>query len=257
MAKKNGNGLPTELETAFADDSGIGFEEVTTSDLQIPFLRLVQTTSPQLKKSDASYIKDASGGDIFNTVTLQSWGGDDGVMVLPIFFQMKLLEFIPRTEGGGFVRELSVDSQEVRRAVRDQKTGLELLENGNEVVRSAQHYVKIVHDDGNLENAIVDMKKTQLKKSRAWLSLMMMQKHNGKSLPMFATTYRLKSVEESNDKGDWYNWIVAQEGRVPSIDAYNDAKEMHGSISRGELQIAPPVVQDLVEDQTTDDTIPF
>ena len=249
--------LPVGLEEAFEADIGVGFEEVTSSDLQIPFVRIIQALSPQLKKNDAAFIAGASQGDIFNTVTNKVWGAEDGVLVLPVFFAMKFLEFVPRNQGGGFLGEVSADSNEVRTAVRDKDSGMVLLTNGNELLRSAQHYIKIVHEDGNLENAIVDMKKTQLKKSRLWLSMMMMQKHNGKTLPSFANTYRLKSVEDGNDKGSWGSWSISLEGRVSSLEAYNDAKELHGSISRGELQLAPPAQDtEVITDQSSDD-IPF
>ena len=132
--------------------------------------------------------------------------------------------------------------------MRDQDSGLELLESGNELVRTAQHYVKIVHDDGNLENAIIDMKKTQLKKSRQWMSIMTMQKHNGKTLPMFANTYRLKSVEDGNDKGSWNSWSISHEGQVSTMEAYEDAKALHSSVSSGELKPALP---------TDTDDVPF
>ena len=46
MAEK----LP-DLMKAFESDVGSGFEEVTSSDIQIPFLRIIQALSPQLKKS--------------------------------------------------------------------------------------------------------------------------------------------------------------------------------------------------------------
>ena len=249
--------LPAGLAEAFEADSGVGFEEVTSSDLQIPFLRIIQALSPQLKKSDPAFIAGASQGDIFNTVTNKIWEADAGVSVLPVFFQMKFLEFVPRSQGGGFEGELSADSNDVRTAVRDKDSGMELLNNGNELVRTAQHYIKIVHEDGNLENAIVDMKKTQLKKSRLWLSMMMMQKHNGSTLPSFANTYRLKSVEDGNDKGSWGSWSIALEGQVPSLEAYKEAKELHGSISSGELKIAPPVQNTgVITDQSTEE-VPF
>jgi hypothetical protein len=249
--------LSAGLEEAFEADIGVGFEEVTTSDLQIPFVRIIQALSPQLKKNDPAFIAGASQGDIFNTVTNKVWGAEDGVVVLPVFFQMKFLEFVPRNQGGGFLGEFSAVSNEVRTAVRDKDSGMELLTNGNELVRSAQHYIKIVHEDGTMENAIVDMKKTQLKKSRLWLSMMMMQKHNGKTLPSFANTYRLKSAEDGNDKGSWGSWSISLEGRVSSLEAYNDAKELHGSISRGELQLAPPAQDtEVITDQSSED-VPF
>ena len=249
--------LPTELEAAFAADSGVGFESVSQSDLQIPFLRILQALSPQLKKSDAAFIAGAAQGDIFNTVTNKTWLAEEGVVVLPIFFQMKFLEFVPRGQGGGFVGELSADCDEVRTAVRDKDTGMELLTNGNELVRTAQHYIKIVHEDGSLESAIVDMKKTQLKRSRLWLSLMMMQKHNGATLPSFAKRYRLRSVEDGNDKGSWGSWSISLEGDVASIEDYKESKDMHGRIRSGSLQIAAPNVDvEVITDQSSED-IPF
>jgi|TARA_R100000084_G_scaffold73174_1_gene32752 hypothetical protein len=255
MAKANGK-LPAELAAAFEEDASYGFEEVTSSDLQIPFLRIIQALSPQLKKSDPAFIAGASQGDIFNTVTNHVWEADEGVVVLPVHFQMKFLEFVPRTQGGGFLGEIAADSPDIRAAVRDKDSGMELLPSGNELVRTAQHYVKIVHEDGNLENAIVDMKKTQLKKSRLWLSMMMMQKHNGKTMPSFANTYRLKSVEDGNDKGSWGSWSIAMEGTVPSLEAYNDCKELHSSISSGELKIAPPPQEvEAIADQSEE--VPF
>lgn len=254
MAKSNGK-LSTELANAFAEDAGIGFEEVTSSDLQIPFLRIIQALSPQVKKTDSSFIEGASQGDIFNTVTNKFWGGDNGVVVLPVYFETKMLEFVPRSQGGGFVGELHAGSNEVRAAVRDPDSGMELLESGNELVRTASHYVKIVHENGDLENAIVDMKKTQLKKSRLWLSMMMMQKQNGSTLPSFANTYRLRAVEDGNDKGSWFTWSISLEGTVPSLEAYTEARELHGSIKQGEMRLAPPPSDAVLEAPIED--IPF
>jgi hypothetical protein len=256
MAKSNGK-LQAELAAAFEADSGVGFEEVTSGDIQIPFLRIIQALSPQLKKNDPAFIAGASQGDIFNTVTSKVWEADTGVSVLPVFFQMKFLEFVPRSQGGGFEGELSADSEDVRTASRDKDSGMELLSNGNELVRSAQHYIKIIHEDGTLENAIVDMKKTQLKKSRLWMSMMMMQRYNGATLPSFANTYRLKSVEDGNDKGTWGTWSIALEGQVPSIEAYREAKDLHGSVSSGELKIASPVQDSAVITSQSDEDVPF
>ena len=113
LKKSNGK---NELAEAFAADTGIGFEEVTVADVQIPFIRIIQALSPQLKKNDPAFIKGAGQGDIFNTVTQQFWDGEEGLLVLPVYFQLKFLEFVPRSQGGGFVGELSADSEMVREA---------------------------------------------------------------------------------------------------------------------------------------------
>jgi hypothetical protein len=258
MARKNGNAVS---EAAFAEDAGMGFEEISKDDLQIPFLRILQALSPQLKKSDPSYIEAASQGDIFNTVTHQIWDGDEGILVLPVHFQKKYLEFVPRSQGGGFVRELSSDSNEVRTAVRDWDAGMTLLGNGNEVIETHQHWIKIIHDSGFLETALIDMKKTQLPKSRNWNSVMMNQYHNGTRMPPWCNTYLLRAVEDGNDKGSWHSWVVKLKDRLP-IEEYLtspltiSAKELHRTLLAGALQIAPPTPE-MIVDQTIDDDVPF
>ena len=224
--------------------AGGGLEEVTSEDVQIPFLRVLQALSPQIKKSDPAYIKGAEQGGIFNTVTKKFWSGDDGVLVIPTYFQKKLLEFVPRSEGGGFVGE--INPKNLPKIVKE--NGMEMLENGNELVRTAQHYVKIVHDDGTLENAIVDMKKTQLKKSREWVSIMGMFKYPkeagqnlvGKTMDSWYNMFRLTTVEESNDKGSWYTWKIVHEKQVDKIEYVNESKSLHSSLSSGELTALPP-----------------
>jgi hypothetical protein len=99
------------------------------------------------------------------------------------------------------------------------------------------------------------MKKTQLKKSRQWNSLMGMQKHKGQTLPIFANTYRLKSVEDGNDKGSWYTWAISLESQIASLEHFREAKDFHKSVSSGELQIAPPPAETAIEGTSED--IPF
>ena len=255
-AKKNGE-ISIELAKAIAADAGtgMGFEEVTTDDLQMPFVRILHAMSPQLKKSDVSFIEGAAQGDIFNTVTGQFWSGKKGILVLPVFFQRKYIEWVPRELGGGFVGELAENSQEVLNAVRDKQTNREMLESGNELVKTAQHYVQIVHEDGSLERAIVDMKKTQLKQSRRWMTMMMGKyDEEGKLIPSFSNVYRLSTKEDSNDRGSWHTWAIKLEGPAPSEEAYFKAKGFWETLRSGTLQIAPPPPERLLEGS---DEIPF
>tara|TARA_R100001129_G_scaffold183763_1_gene166940 strand:+ start:533 stop:1288 length:756 start_codon:yes stop_codon:yes gene_type:complete len=225
--------------------SGGGLEEVTSEDIQIPFLRVLQALSPQIKKSDPAYIKGAEQGGIFNTVTKKFWSGDEGVLVIPVHFQKKLLEFVPRSEGGGFVGE--INPKDLGKVVKEDK-GMEILESGNELVRTAQHYVRVVHEDGTLENAIVDMKKTQLKKSKEWLSIMGTFKYPKEAGPKLVGTtmdtwyniYRLTTVEESNDKGSWYTWKIVQEKQVDTTKSINESKSLHLSLLKGDVKALPP-----------------
>ena len=264
MAKNgNGNAALAAAEAALAESVGMGFEEVGKDNLQIPFVSMVQTGNPQLKKNAPEYIAEASPGDIFNSITNQVWDGDEGITVLPVYFQMKYLEWIPLNNGGGLVGELSPDSMEVKNAVWDKENAFELLESGNELVRTAQHWVQIVHEDGSLESAIIPMKKTALSKSRKWNSLMFTQKHNGKKMPPWCNTYVLRTAEDSKDKASWYSWVITHKERIPIEDYLTSpltvsGQEMYKTIPAGGLQIAAPALEAITNQVLTlDDDVPF
>ena len=53
----------TDLIKAFEADSGSGFEEMSNADIQIPFIRIIQALSPQLKKTDPGFIQGVPSGD--------------------------------------------------------------------------------------------------------------------------------------------------------------------------------------------------
>ena len=61
----------TEMSLGVDDmlkDANSGLENVTSEDLAIPFLRIIQAMSPQVNARDGKHIKGCEQGDIFNTV---------------------------------------------------------------------------------------------------------------------------------------------------------------------------------------------
>ena len=176
VTKKEDN-LPSAIEDEIFETAGDGID-YDTSELQIPFLRLVQAMSPQLKKTDPKFISVCSQGDMFNTVTGQFWDGEEGVTVIPCFQETKYLEFIPRDQGGGFVGEIAPDNPAIKQAKREGNK--EILSNGNELVKSDQQYCIVL--DGDIPQlAIMDMKVSQLKVSRRWKTQIAMQKVKDKT----------------------------------------------------------------------------
>jgi len=224
---------------------GLDFD---TSELQIPFIRIIQAMSPQIKKSDPSFIAGAAQGDVFNTVTGQYWSGEDGITVVPCYQETKYLKFKPREQGGGFLGELAKDNPDISRTTR---TGAkEVLPDGNELVKSDQHYVIIVDEDGIPNFGIIDMKSSGLKVSKRWKTQMTMfsTKHpqTGELMKpaIFAVQWKLSVVEESNDQGSWFNWTVANDGLIQDKDLFLAAKNFRESIMKGE---AKAVAEDVVE----------
>jgi hypothetical protein len=220
-----------------------------TSELQIPFIRIIQAMSPQIKKSDPAFIAGASQGDVFNTVTGESWDGEGGITVVPCYQETKYLKFKPREQGGGFMGELRKDDPDVSRT---QRSGAkEILPDGNELVKSDQHYCIVVDEDGVPGFGIVDMKSSALKVSRRWKTQLKMLtvKHpkTGQlvSPPLFGTQWKLSVVEESNDQGSWFNWTVANAGFVQDKELLEAAMNFRKSIMAGE---AKAVAEDVVDE---------
>ena len=63
-----------------------------------------------------------------------------------------------------------------------------------------------------MQTALISMKSTQLKVSRNWNSMMNSITLTGKNglftPPSYSHVYKLKSVQQSNDKGTWFGWTI-------------------------------------------------
>ena len=252
--------LPAQIMDELLSNAGEGID-YAPDELQIPFVRVIQALSPQIKKSDPLFINEASMGDAFNTVTGDAWGGETGFEVIPCLQQTKYLEFIPRDQGGGgYVGELSANNPDVAKAERT--GGKEILPNGNELVITDQHYCILLGEDGINQPVIIDMKSTQRKVSRRWKTQIAMQKikdpKSGKMLTpsLFSTIWKFTTVEESNDMGSWYNWSVEKVGLVQDVNLYHEAKAFREQIQRGEAKAVAEDHSEL-QSQTEDDQVPL
>ena len=239
VAKAKETALSTDVMEDIFGMAGEG-ASFDSSEMQIPFVRVAQSLSPQLNKKKGEYIDGLETGDAYNTLTGERWAGETGLVVVPCYQTTKYLEFVPRTSGGGFRGEIGPNDPILQRTSRDGSK--EILPNGNELVKSDQHFCLIVGEDGMTQPVVIDMKSTQLKVSRRWKTQIAMQKikHPGTGAiitpPVFATMWRLNTVEETNDKGDFYNWSVEKVGTVESRDLLQEAKAFRDSIMRGEVK---------------------
>ena len=267
LAKKEEAGVPAELMDDILETAGEG-TSYEADELQIPFVRVAQGTSPQLKKSDMKYIPDLRQGDVFNTVSGQIWDGEEGITVIPCYQVTTYPEFTPGEQGGGFIGLRSPSDPDLSQTTR--QGAKEFLPNGNEVIKSDQHFCLILGDDGMYEPAIVDFKSTGLKVSRRWKTQIAMQKiKDGKGVmrtpALFATMWKLTVVEESKtvegEMRTWYNWAVEKVGLVQDKSLFMEAKAFRESVMKGEAKAqqeeAPVRGSAPAAQMPTDEDIPF
>ena len=239
--------------------SGFGTINIAR-DTAIPYISILQTSSPQVNPSKAEYIESAKAGQLFNTVTQETF---DKLEVIPVFYHLKYVEWKPREQGGGFIDSHDAESGIIGQTKRDPMTGKMTLPNGNHIVQTAYHYVLMLNADGGYQNAVISMSSSQLKKSRRWNSLMLSQKIKGPqgmfTPPTYAMTYQLASVSESNDRGSWFGFSIEKGDQVTDASIYGESKAFAQSAASGSVD-AKPAAPQITTDKpklVDDESVPF
>jgi hypothetical protein len=100
------------------------------------------------------------------------------------------------------------------------------------------------------------MKSTGLPVARGWNTMMNSIKLPGSkgmfTPAMYSHVYNLKTVQQSNDKGTWYNWSVEKIGPVQDKDLYEQAKSFAVSANKGDV-----TAKHGEEDTKSSDEVPF
>tara|TARA_Y100000034_G_scaffold133459_1_gene198966 strand:- start:616 stop:1476 length:861 start_codon:yes stop_codon:yes gene_type:complete len=232
------------LDSALLEkDAGTGLSQVTTQDLSIPRLKVLMQLSPECNKAKPAYIEGAQPGMILNTVSQTLYDGDEGVLVVPAAFVPTYSEWSPMGSGSNAPEQTYPSNSDIlSKTKRDPKTNKDMLPNGNYIQRDANHFVLILDDKNDtVQEALITFKSTGLKTSRKWLSLMTSAKIQGKNGPFtpptFAFTYRLGTMQESNEKGTWVAWTVTKETQLEDANTYQQAKAFSEKITKGEISI--------------------
>lgn len=267
VVEQEGTNLPsTSFADDFAQDAEQGLQNVGADDMAIPFLAIIQSGSPQRKKTDGKYIQGADEGMAFNTVTGELFNFENGPLtIIPCAFERKYLQWHEREGGGGLVAIHDVDAEIVKQARREGSK--DMLPDGTYLSNTAQHYCLLVYPDGTWKRIVVSMSSTQLKKSRRWLTMIgeKTMKSGNKIFtpPSFAFKYFLSTQHEKNDKGDWYGWKI-EEGPVLDLSKeraiYEAAKKFSKAVLAGDVKTAAPPEADAGAPPhrgDTDDEIPF
>src|SRR4051812_10928480 len=98
-----GESLPAFMQEDLEKMQGAGVSD-RSQDFALPFLAIAQSNSPQLKKQQPDkYIEGLEAGDIFNTATRQFWRSNEGIAVVPVWFEKSWVEWVLRDDGGGYV----------------------------------------------------------------------------------------------------------------------------------------------------------
>jgi|TARA_R110002126_G_scaffold105052_4_gene239127 hypothetical protein len=227
-------------DSVFEAMAGEGLENVTTRDLIVPRLTILQALSPQVQPKKPEYIHGAKVGDICDVGTQEIFEGP--LQFLPVHYVKQYLEWAPRSSGKGLVK-IHEDASILDRCKPDEKNR-PTTPDGNYIAETAQFFGLNLQAGGR--RCFLPMASTQLKKARRWLTLATSEKvarENGSSFtpPLFYRVYNLSAVDESNSEGDWTGWKIERSDRLQDLEGnwreyYDEAISFRDSLKRGEAR---------------------
>ncbi len=225
-------GLPSTA--LYEGDAHAGFENVKTSSLALPILKLLQNGSGEAQKRNQNYVEGAEPGMLLNTVTKKLYDGAKGIEVIPCHYKLEYQEWADFGTGSGRPENIYDHNSDILSKTTQGSDKKDRLDNGNYILTVGQHYV-LICDGISTENALISMSSSQGKVSRKWNSMMMSITLDGKNgpytPPSFSHKYRLTSVLNSGKGNQWYGYNVVKVGPVEDPALYERAKKFYTSLA--------------------------
>lgn len=175
-----------------------GFEGIGAETVAIPFLKLAQDLTPQLKKTKPNYIEGLELGQFFNPVTSEVYGTELKIIILG--FERIYLEWLPNR--GGLVDR---HTPENAAAIAYDKTfGKWKTKQGNDLIEYYTYYI-IIEGHENEGPMVMSLKSGDIKEAKLLNRLMtthMMS--NGRRAMPYWLVWKLTSSLESKGDNEYY-----------------------------------------------------
>lgn len=215
-----------------------GLEQVSSQDLIIPRIAILQPLSPQLQRSKPEYIKDARAGDFCDTGV-----GDiirDQMDFVCCKFARIYLEWKPNR--GGLFMNHGTDVSCLDDCETDDETRQKIKPNGNFIAETMTFF--LLNLSLNRRKNFIGLTSTQLKPARQLVTKMSHEelKINEKTFPApcYYRSWTATPVERSNEKGTWHGWAFAAGDPIDEIDPsgklFEQAREFNDMATRGLVQ---------------------
>lgn len=210
--------------------AGMGTENLDSGSA-MPFIRILQDLSPQLKPNKDEYVEGSKAGDLFFNKTKALL--ENPTSIIPVYTKAVYTEWIPRSKGGGFVgsHPLSIVGDAAYEKGRERQYDEWLGENE---LRFTSYWFVLIEIHGVWEEAMIPFTSSQLKVSRKLTSDINRFRYpdnTGIVPPLFAQKWELATVmETSKNNDDYWNFTI----NTPSVldfEADEDLLELAASTS--------------------------
>mgnify|MGYP000181144372 CR=1 FL=1 len=213
--------------------AGQGTENLDSGS-SLPFIRILQDLSPQLKPQKDEYVEGSKSGDLFFAKTQSVI--EQPVEIIPCYTKSIYTEWIPRSKGGGFVgnHPLTIVSHADYEKGRERQYDEWLGENE---LKFTTYWFVLLKQGDTWEQAVIPFTSSQLRVSRKLTQDINRFRYEDTSIapPLFAQKWKLRSVLETSKNGDDYFNFEFVEPTVLDFEAdeeiLNLASQTYGSAS--------------------------
>ena len=244
MAKKK---ALVKQTMSFEDDAKIETGVIDKDSIAIPYIQILQTLSPQIKKGDKK-IEGAEEGQFYNSVTELV---ADAIRIVPCYYERLYNKWKSRESGGGFLGPVSMANSEaeLKMTERDDRGRNVYLDNKDEMlIDTRNHYVLVEMPEGTWSKAVISLSSTGIKVSKKWIALyssLKLDGGNGKyTPPCFSHIYDATQILDSKGDQSWYTWRINNPVAIEDESVYYEAREFARMVSEGTVEIANPIDED-------------
>lgn len=228
-------GLTLEDLQADAQDN----EVMSTADVALPYLTILQTSSPEVNPGLPDFIPEATASMIMNTVSGDVFDGrGQGIMVIPCAYERKLVEWTARESGGGWIKDYDANDP-IASTTKPNDKGKPVLPNGHLLVETAYQYMLWMNPDtGSWSQGVIALASTALKVNRKWNNDITTSKipNSEHQAPRYLYPYQLTTWLESKAGNSWWSYKVQKHEEPISADLYKQAKEFATLVRDGVLK---------------------
>lgn len=215
VATSGGSQLPAEFFEEI-ENSPTGLENVTSRDLLIPRITILQDLSPQVKKNKPEYIEGAEIGDFCDTAVGEVY---KELMLIPCYYATVLLEWAPRATGKGLIANHGMSRDILKDCKQDEKR--RWMHGENLVSETMTFYCLNITAGGR--RCFVPLSSTALKSGRKLLTLITSERVTGRDgkdfqPPIFYRAWKTTVTEEANNQGSWFGWKFEQGPNIFEVD---------------------------------------
>jgi hypothetical protein len=213
--------------------------QLDSGDIALPYLYVLQTNNPQVNPAKEQFIPGATAGMIYNTVLNEVYEGrKEGIIVIPCAYERRLVEWVDRDAGGGWVRDWPLDSDIMTKTHLNAKNK-PCLDNGNVIVETAYHYSLFQNpEEGQWSQCVIPMKSTFLKKNRKWNNIITTSKIPGTetTAPRYLYAYQLTTEVESKGENSWFVPDMKKIESPVEVALYRMAKKFAEMVNEGVIR---------------------